>query len=147
MMIHYFVLPVNRQETVNDFRWRRATTTNTTPTYNSTGVILPPTDDNSDILGRGGTVAELISTIHSSLDSKLSNVLTQLSGIENRMISLETRQTTLEQEVRHSSTSFSSPSGSDSSSSIKRRRVTPVELQVTGLCMQKLLCVFYFVML
>ena len=58
-------------------------------------------------------------------------MLTQLSGIETRIISLETRQTTLEQEVRYSSTLSSSPGGSDSSgSSTKRKRVTPVELQV-----------------
>jgi len=50
-----------------------------------------------------------MSTIHSSLDGKLSNVLTQLSGIENRIVSLESRQTTLKQEVRHYSTSSSSP--------------------------------------
>ena len=82
------------------------------------------------IFGNGG-IAELISTIHSSLDSKLSNVLTQLSGIETRIISLETRQTTLEQEVRYSSTLSSSPGGSDSiGSSTKRKCVTPVELQV-----------------
>ena len=114
LCIHYFAilpgsvlpLPGNRQEsqTANDFLWRPATT-NTTPIYDSTDSTLPPSDDNSDILGKGGTIAELISTIHSSLDGKLSNVLTQLSGIENRMISLETRQTTLEQEVRHYSTS------------------------------------------
>ena len=98
-------------------------------TYNSDGVILPTPTDNSDFVGNG-SIAELISTIHSSLDSKLSNVMTQLSGIENRIISLETRQTTLEEEVRHSSTLSSSPSGSDSSNTVKRKRVTPVELQV-----------------
>jgi len=94
-----------------------------------------------------------MSTIHSSLDGKLSNVLTQLSGIENRMVSLKTRQTTLEQEVRHYSTSSNSLNGSDSSSSssgscsMKRRRVTPVELQVTKLHMYSntdaTVCLFY----
>ena len=80
--------------------------------------------------------------------------MTQLSGIENRMVSLETRQTTLEQEVRHYTTSSSSPNGSDSSSSsssTKRRRITPVELQVIKLRMyastDTTLCVCVFTML
>ena len=53
--------------------------------YNSDGIILPTPTNNSDFVGNGG-IAELISAIHSSLDSKLSNVMTQLSGIENRII-------------------------------------------------------------
>ena len=153
LYLHYFAIPVNRQETANDFDWRPATTINPTPIYGSTNSTLPSSGDNSDILGRGGKIAELISTIHSSLDGKLSNVMTQLSGIENRMVSLETRQMTLEQEVRHYTTSSSSPNGSDSSSSssssssTNRRRITPVELQVTKLRMyasrNTTLCVFY----
>ena len=102
-------------------------------TNNSAGAILPPSDTvNDDELVGTGTVAELVSTIHSSLDSKLNSVMQQSSGIENRMTSLETRQQTLEQEVRHSSTLSSSPGGSDTSGSTKRKRVTPVELQVNG---------------
>ena len=151
LCIHYFTILGNRQETqtANDFHWLPATT-NTAPIYDSTDSTLPPSGDNS--LGRGGTIAELMSTIHSSLDGKLSNVLTQLSGIENRMVPLKTRQTTLEQEVQHYSTSSSSPNGSNSSSnsgscSMKRRRVTPVELQVTKLHMYSstdaTVCLFY----
>ena len=66
------------------------------------------TIDDVEFIGTGlGTVAELVSTIHSSLDTKLNNVMEQLSGIANHMTSLETRQQTLEQEVRHSTTLLS----------------------------------------
>ena len=110
IILQYRVIDKLKQRTIH---WLPATTNTTrTPIYDSTNSTLPPSDDNGDILGRGGTIAELTSTIHSSLDGKLSNVLAQLSGIENRMVSLESRQTTLEQEVRHYSTSSSSLNGS-----------------------------------
>ena len=120
-----------RQHMESDQFWRQGGQT-VQATNNSAGVLLPPSDTVDDELVATGTVAELVSTIHSSLDSKLNSVMQQLSGIENRMTSLETRQQTLEQEVRYSSTLSSSPGGSDTSGSTKRKRVTPVELQVNG---------------
>ena len=94
----------------------------------STDYKQPNTIDDGKFIGTG-TVAKLVSTMHSSLDSKLNNGMEQLYGIDNRMTSLETRQQTLEQEVRHSTTPSFSPGGWDTSGSTKKR-VTPVELQV-----------------
>ena len=51
--------------------------------------------------------------------------------MKNHMTSLETRQETLEQEVRHTNSTLLPSSGeSDTSGSTIRKQVTPVELQV-----------------
>ena len=76
-----------------------------------------------------GEVPELITTIHSSLGSQLQNVVGMLTGIEDRIKSLEARQKSLEDEVRHS-TSLSSSPGSDCQTTSRRKRATPAELQV-----------------
>ena len=93
------VLPCFRQTESENF-WRQGGQT-VQATNNSVGVGLLPNDTINDVefIGTGhGTVAELVSTIHSSLDTKLNNVMEQLSGIANHTTSLEMRQQTLEQE-------------------------------------------------
>ncbi len=70
----------------------------------------------------------ILSGLHSNLDTKLQTVCDKLSDIDSRMISLEVRQKTLESEMRQSVSSSSTSPASDTSQ--KRKRVTPIALQV-----------------
>ena len=74
-------------------------------------------------------MAELVASIHSSLGGKLDAVMNHLTGIETQMTSLQVHQQSLEDELRHVTSSSSSPESSGDTPSNKRK-VTPVDLQV-----------------
>ena len=66
-------------------------------------------------------------SIQNTLDSKVSEIVVKMDGIGNRLESLETRQKSLEDEVRMTaSSSVSNPALSTPG----RRRRTPLALQV-----------------
>ena len=75
-------------------------------------------------------VADLFHTFQNSLDSKLQTVCDKLSDIDSRITVIETRQKTLEEEVRQSVSSRSSAASPTSECDNRRKRVTPVVLQV-----------------
>ena len=77
-----------------------------------------------------GEMAEFFASIHSSLGGKLDEVMNRLTGIESQMSSLQARQKSLEDEVRLVASSSSSPGSSGDTSSNKRKRLTPIDLQV-----------------
>ena len=77
------------------------------------------------------SVADVLQLLHSSLDKQLSTVCDKLDSVCSRMDILETRQKSLEEEVRTStSLSSSTYSSPGSSQPQKRKRVTPTDLQV-----------------
>ena len=79
--------------------------------------------------GGSSEVLDYLHSLQNSLDSKLQTVCAKLEDIDSRMTSIETRQTSLEEEVRQSVSSSSSASPCFESDK-RRKRVTPVLLQV-----------------
>ena len=75
-------------------------------------------------------VVDLFRTFQNSLDSKLQTVCDKLSDIDSRITIIETRQQSLEEVVRQSISSCSSTAGPASECDKRRKRVTPVVLQV-----------------
>ena len=97
---------------------------------NSPDLFIPESPVNSGV-GNNATVMDVLQTFQSSLDKQLTTVSTQLESIGTRIDKLESRQSSLEEEVRANTTlssSTSSPAVTGSSS--RRKRVTPTLLQV-----------------
>ena len=104
----------------------------TTPNLrsNSPDLFVPESPINSGVRSNA-TVMDVLQTFQASLDKQLTTVSTQLESIGTRIDKLEARQSSLEDEVRAStslSSSTSSPAITGSSS--RRKRVTPTLLQV-----------------
>ena len=75
------------------------------------------------------TLTSLLQSFQESMDSKIGTVCTKIDGISDRLDALETRQKTLEEDVRSSASSSTSFSPG---TALKRNRVTPVALQVSA---------------
>ena len=70
----------------------------------------------------------ILLSIKQTMESELNNVCTKIDGIHSRLDAIESKQRTLEEDMRASASS--STSVSPSCSSAKRTRSTPLDLQV-----------------
>lgn len=104
----------------------------TTPNLrsNSPDLFVPESPVNSGVHS-SATVMDVLQSFQASLDKQLTTVSSQLENIGTRIDKLEARQSSLEEEVR-ASTSLSSSTSSSAivGSSSKRKHVTPTVLQV-----------------
>ena len=104
----------------------------TTPNLrsNSPDLFVPESPVNSGVHS-SATVMDVLQSFQASLDKQLTTVSSQLENIGTRIDKLEARQSSLEEEVR-ASTSLSSSTSSPTivGSSSKRKHVTPTILQV-----------------
>ena len=88
----------------------------------------PPVSPDSDpFQSQQPSVIDMLQLFQSSVDKQLNTVCDKLETINSRMTVLETRQKSLEDEVRSST---SSSTNSTPQSGRRRKRLTPVALQV-----------------
>ena len=105
------ILVVNRPQSEDEIFWQPGQT-----------IPIPPSGEVFE--HSSGEMAELVASIHSSLGGKLDAVMNRLTGIESQMTSLQARQQSLEDEVRHVTSSSSSPGSSGDTPSNKQKQVT-----------------------
>ena len=102
----------------------------------SDGQGLLPDESNSQQLENSGSravnISDMMRLFQSSMEKEFQKVSSKLDGVIERIDSLEKSQTTLEEQMQsyqsmHANTSGSTPK---TPSSRKRKRLTPVDLQV-----------------
>lgn len=76
------------------------------------------------------SIVDMLRVFQSSMDKQLSSVCNKLEYIDTRMVLLESRQKTLEEEVRSSASCSSSANCSPVAPLPKRKRAIPLTLQV-----------------
>ena len=114
-----------------------------TPTIrsNSPELFIPDSPIDSGVNASSSSanaIVDVLQTFQASLDKQLTTVSGHLESIGTRLDKLESRQLSLEEEVR-ASTSFSSSTSSPATTG-KRKRVTPTFLQVNFvLCIETFL--------
>ena len=82
-------------------------------------------------------IVDELSDFQKKMDSKLQTMCDKMTNVIDRMTAMETRQKTLEEEVRQSvSSSSPAPSGSNQ----KRKRNVPLALQVKQKCVYSFIC-------
>ena len=75
-------------------------------------------------------MVDVLQTLQSSIDGQFTKISSTLTNISERLLALESKQSSIEEKIAMGCSSPSTPQSSCSESGRRRKRRTPVSLQV-----------------